>query len=178
MQGITMTAIGGGGFTNETHSMLDDFCLRQAGQTKPRLGFIGTASNDDPLKVARFHARFAGETTSHVHLPMKLDAQSLADKLNALDMIYVGGGDTEKMVALWRSNDCDGVLCDAARASRGRSKCRRRLLVRPLLVSLRQWPHAPAERLGADKGRRLPALFNGNRQTTGATPRGCGAHYA
>jgi peptidase E len=46
---------------------------------------------------------------------MKLDAQSLADKLNALDMIYVGGGDTEKMVALWHSNGWDRVLCDAAR---------------------------------------------------------------
>lgn len=115
MRGINITAIGGGGFTHETHPMLDDFCLRQAGQTKLRLGFIGTASNDDPLKVARFNARFDGETASHVHLPMTLDAQSLADKLNALDMIYVGGGDTEKMVALWRSNRWDRVLCDAAR---------------------------------------------------------------
>lgn len=110
MRGINITAIGGGGFTHETHPMLDDFCLRQAGQTKLRLGFIGTASNDDPLKVARFNARFDGETASHVHLPMTLDAQSLADSLNALDMIYVGGGDTEKMVALWRSNGWDRVF--------------------------------------------------------------------
>ena len=115
VQGITITAIGGGGFTHETHPMLDDFCLRQAGQIKPRIGFIGMASNDDPLKVARFHARFEGETASHVHLPMTLDSQSLADSLNALDMIYVGGGNTEKMVTLWRSNGWDRVLCDAAR---------------------------------------------------------------
>ena len=54
VQGITITAIGGGGFTHETHSMLDDFCLRQAGKTKPRLGFIGTASNDDPLRSRVF----------------------------------------------------------------------------------------------------------------------------
>jgi len=115
VQGMTITAIGGGGFTHETHPMLDDFCLRQAGQIKPRIGFIGMASNDDPLKVARFHARFEGETASHIHLPMTLDAQSLAGSLNALDMIYVGGGNTEKMVNLWRSNGWDRVLCDAAR---------------------------------------------------------------
>lgn len=95
--------------------MLDSFCLKQTDQAKPRLGFIGAASNDDPFKVARFHARFEGETTSHIHLPMTLDAQTLAHQLSALDMVYVGGGDTEKMVALWRSNGWDRVLCDAAR---------------------------------------------------------------
>jgi len=115
VQGINITAIGGGGFTHGTYSMLDDFCLRQAGKARPRLGFIGAASNDDPQKVARFHARFDSETASHVHLPLTLKAQSLADQLNALDIIYVGGGNTENMVNLWRSNGWDRVLCDAAR---------------------------------------------------------------
>ena len=115
VQGINITAIGGGGFTHETFPMLDSFCLKQTHRTKPRLGFIGAASTDDPTKVARFHARFEGETTSHIHLPMTLDAQTLAHQLTALDMVYVGGGDTEKMVALWRSNGWDRVLCNAAR---------------------------------------------------------------
>jgi dipeptidase E len=113
--GINITAIGGGGFTHDTCPALDDFCLKQTGKAKPRLGFIGTASRDDPLKIDRFHARFDGLTAMHVHVPMTLGAQSLAQRLDALDMVYVGGGDTEAMVTSWRANGWDRVLCDAAR---------------------------------------------------------------
>lgn len=116
VQRINITAIGGGGFTHDTHPMLDSFCLKQAGRANPRLGFIGAASNDDPLKTARFQACFEDQTASHVHLPMTLDAQTLADRLAVLDMVYVGGGDTETMVNLWRRNGWDRVLCDAARS--------------------------------------------------------------
>lgn len=115
VQDIDITAIGGGGFTQDTYPMLDDFCLKQANTTRPRLGFIGAASGDDPPKVERFHTRFDRDTAAHVHLPMTLDAQNLANALLTLDMVYVGGGDTEAMVNLWRSNGWDHVLCNAAR---------------------------------------------------------------
>lgn len=111
---INITAIGGGGFTHETYPALDDFCVTQAGKARPRMGYIGTASNDDPQKIDRFHARFDKVAASHVHLPLTLGAQALADHLSGLDMIYVGGGDTEKMINLWRTNGWDRVLRDAA----------------------------------------------------------------
>lgn len=111
---INITAIGGGGFTHDTYPTLDDFCLRQAGPGPVHLGFIGAASRDDPAKIARFHARFSGVTASHTHIPMTLDAAALSDHLSRLDMVYVGGGDTEAMVTLWRDNGWDAVLCGAA----------------------------------------------------------------
>ena len=114
MNAINITAIGGGGFTHDTYPSLDEFCLNQAGKEDVRLGFIGAASNDDPVKIDRFHARFDGLTARHVHLPMTLDAQTLENQLNVLDMVYIGGGDTEAMVDLWRRNGWDRVLCDAA----------------------------------------------------------------
>lgn len=114
MNAINITAIGGGGFTHVTYPALDEFCLNQAGKEDVRLGFIGAASNDDPVKINRFHARFDGLTARHVHLPMTLDAQTLENQLNVLDMVYIGGGDTEAMVDLWRRNGWDRVLCDEA----------------------------------------------------------------
>jgi dipeptidase E len=114
MNAINITAIGGGGFTHDTYPALDEFCLKQAGKADVRLGFIGAASNDDPVKIDRFYARFDGLTARHVHLPMTLDAQTLENQLNVLDMVYIGGGDTEAMVDLWRRNGWDRVLCDAA----------------------------------------------------------------
>jgi len=114
VQSINITAIGGGGFTHDTYPVLDDYCLRQVGKARPRLGFIGAASDDDPTKIARFHARFDSKTACHVHLPMTLKPQALADHLSTLDIVYVGGGNTAAMVSLWRSNGWDRVLCDAA----------------------------------------------------------------
>lgn len=113
---INITAIGGGGFTHGTDPMLDDFCLARCGRPGPRLGFIGAASRDDPIRIDRFHARFDGIAASHLHLPMTLAAQDLGDHLKTLDLVYVGGGDTEMMLTLWRSNGWDRVLCGAARS--------------------------------------------------------------
>ncbi|MBO6884093.1 MAG: Type 1 glutamine amidotransferase-like domain-containing protein [Marivita sp.] len=115
MNAINITAIGGGGFTHDTYPALDEFCLKQASKADVRLGFIGAASNDDPVKIDRFHARFDGLTARHVHLPMALDTQTLENHLNVLDMVYIGGGDTEAMVDLWRRNGWDRVLSEAAR---------------------------------------------------------------
>ncbi len=114
MQDFNITAIGGGGFTHATYPELDDFCLSQAGPKRLRIGFIGTASNDDPLKIERFHARFANKAAKLVHLPQTLDAKDLSDHIQDLDMIYVGGGNTQAMVTRWRSTGWDRVLCDAA----------------------------------------------------------------
>ena len=62
-------AIGAGGFTHETDPALDDFVLAQCPVSRPRVGFIGAASDDDPQKFARFHHRFAGLVRATSHLP-------------------------------------------------------------------------------------------------------------
>lgn len=113
---MKIIAIGGGGFTHETYPELDDFCLKQTGRTQPRIAFIGTASRDDPTKIARFKSRFAEVSEAQIHLPMSLTATELAHSLASVDLIYVGGGNTEEMVNTWRSNEWDRVLGDACRS--------------------------------------------------------------
>ncbi len=113
---MKIIAIGGGGFTHGTFPELDDFCVQQSGAARPRIAFIGTASRDDPEKIGRFDARFAGVCETRVHLPMTLPAAALARELERIDLVYVGGGDTEAMVAAWRRNGWDRVLGDAYRA--------------------------------------------------------------
>lgn len=113
---MKIIAIGGGGFTHDMQPELDDFCLSETGCDRPRVAFIGTASGDDPLKIARFKARFADIAASLVHLPMTLPAAQLARNLEQVDLVYVGGGDTEKMVAAWRRDGWDNVLSQACRS--------------------------------------------------------------
>jgi len=113
---MKIIAIGGGGFTHGSFPELDDFCLSETGLVRPRLGFIGTASGDDPQKIARFRTRFEGVAGTMTHLPMTLPAIDLATRLEQVDLVYVGGGDTEKMVAMWRRTGWDRVLGDACRS--------------------------------------------------------------
>ena len=112
---MKIIAIGGGGFTHETFPELDDFCLSHVEKSWPRVAYIGTASDDEPVKIERFKSCFAGRTSACIHLPMTLSSSNLSAALADVDLVYVGGGDTEKMVALWRSNGWDRVLCNAAR---------------------------------------------------------------
>jgi peptidase E len=80
------------------------------------MAFIGTASDDDPLKIERFRTRFADVALSLVHLPMTLTAAQLARNLKQVDLVYVGGGDTEKMVNAWRRDGWADVLSKACQS--------------------------------------------------------------
>jgi len=113
---MKIIAIGGGGFTHGTFPELEDYCLLQTGFSRPRTAFIGTASGDDPQKIARFKARFADVAETVVHLPMTLPAKALEQRLAEVDLVYVGGGDTERMITTWRRDGWDQVLGGAYRA--------------------------------------------------------------
>jgi dipeptidase E len=113
---MKIIAIGGGGFTHGSEPNLDDFCLSETNCDRPRMAFIGTASDDDPLKIERFRTRFADVALSLVHLPMTLTAAQLARNLEQVDLVYVGGGDTEKMVNAWRRDGWADVLSKACQS--------------------------------------------------------------
>ena len=109
-----LIAIGGGGFTHDADPAMEDFILAQTGSTMARVGFIGTASADDPHKIGRFHERFSGCCAQHTHLAADADADTLARWLVALDLVYVGGGNTLHLLNRWRALGWDRVLIDAA----------------------------------------------------------------
>lgn len=109
-------AIGGGGFTQEADPDMEEFILQQVQAERPRIGFIGTASSDDPVKIARFHARFSGNCALTTHLPMATPAAQARAWVGGLDIVYVGGGNTLHLIAHWRRHAIDAVMRDAARS--------------------------------------------------------------
>jgi peptidase E len=109
-----LIAIGGGGFTHEADPCMEDYLLAQLPMVRPRIGFVGTASRDDPVKIARFHARFASICASHTHLPMQAGAAEAQAWVDGLDIVYVGGGNTLHLVAHWRRQGIDQVMVAAA----------------------------------------------------------------
>jgi len=108
-------AIGGGGFTTLTSAGLDDFLLSHLNGTARRIGYVGTASDDDPARLRCFHELIAPRVPHASALPSNTGADVARQWAARHDMIYVGGGDTARMLAHWRQTGFDAVLADAYR---------------------------------------------------------------
>ena len=110
----TVIAIGGGGFTHQADPAMEDFIIAASGCPRPRIGFIGTASGDDPVKIARFYERFTPLADHLTHLAADSTAAATAQWTEGLDIVYVGGGHTLRLIKHWRETGIAQVLIAAA----------------------------------------------------------------
>jgi len=111
---VKIIAIGGGGVTNGADPGMENAMLALCRRPAPRIGLVGTASNHDPLKEARFRARFAGLAAECRILPRDMDASLPRRWVQGLDLIYVGGGDTARLLQDWRATCLQEALLAAA----------------------------------------------------------------
>jgi dipeptidase E len=111
---IKIVAIGGGGFTHDSHPELDMFCLDHS-TTNPRIGFVGAASGDDLTKIARFYRHFRAHSAQLDHLPLGTCGAGVATWLKGRDLVYFGGGNTARMIDHFTKNSWDAPLKHAAR---------------------------------------------------------------
>jgi dipeptidase E len=104
-------AIGGGGFLAEPRNYaLEKYMLDQTGKERPRVLMIPTARGDDAEYVAKFHAAFGELGARTQHLPLFDRTPDLSSLLLAQDAIFVGGGNTKSMLAVWREWGLPEVL--------------------------------------------------------------------
>ena len=94
--------------------LLDDYVLdlarRERSSGRPRVCFLATASGDAPVYIADFYAAFARRSeASHLAL-FNRSVVDVAEFLVEQDVIYVGGGNTENMLAIWRLHGVDNAL--------------------------------------------------------------------
>ena len=107
MAGRHIVAMGGAGLD----TALDEYIL---GLARGRnVCFVGTASNDSPEYLIRFYARYApiAEATHLSFFPWP--PANLREYVLAQDVVYVGGGNTANMLAVWRVHGLDRVLVEA-----------------------------------------------------------------
>jgi peptidase E len=96
-------ALGGGGFLMEpANPALDLYVLRQGRTARPAVTFLGTASGDADSYLVRFYKAFTRHDCRPSHLPLFQRTPQLRDHLLRQDIIYVGGGNTKSMLAVWR----------------------------------------------------------------------------
>ena len=105
-------ALGGGGFSMEPENpLLDRYILKQSGKENPKICFIGTASGDADGYIERFYQFFKQERCEPSHLSLfKPPVRDIESFLLEKDILYVGGGNTKNLLALWKEWGLDNML--------------------------------------------------------------------
>jgi peptidase E len=114
-----IVVMGGGGFSMEPRNpRLDRYILNLAGKSKPRVCFVGTASGDSRDYVRRFYLAMEKLPCrpSDVSLfRLDTDPRPPIPRLLEQDVIYVGGGNTANLLAVWRLHGVDKAMRQAWR---------------------------------------------------------------
>lgn len=97
-------AIGGAALPAELDNLLlVDYFLRQTHRKKPKVCFLGTAGGDSEAGRLRFYAGFGQFDCKPSHLSLfGRTPRDLESFILEQDAIFVGGGNTRSMLAVWR----------------------------------------------------------------------------
>jgi dipeptidase E len=107
-------ALGGGGFgVDPTNLTLDRYILAQARVSEPAVAFVPTASGESDNYIVRFYTAYLGLPCRPSHLAFFRRTPDLRSYLLAQDAIYVGGGNTKSMLAVWREWGVPELLREA-----------------------------------------------------------------
>ena len=116
-----IVAIGGGEIREQETAAIDRRIIELTGKTQPKALFIPTASGDPSGYIDTFetvYGRHFGCQTRILKLIQNPPAfEEMSASVLDSDLVYVGGGNTYKMMKLWRRLGLDAVLAEAA--SRG-----------------------------------------------------------
>jgi dipeptidase E len=107
-----VVAIGGGDF--DRARPLHDYIHALAGVPRPRICTLATASGDSDSHIAAGYEAFTSDRWQASHL--RLFDRTVADirsLLLAQHVIFVGGGSTANMLAVWRVHGVDSILREA-----------------------------------------------------------------
>ena len=109
-----IVAMGGGGFQGESLGLIDHI-LSLTGRERPRICYLPTAGGDQAEAIAAFHERLADRAETSALTLFHWDCDDPAELLLGQHAIYVGGGNTANMLAIWRMHGIDRLLDQAWR---------------------------------------------------------------
>jgi len=104
-----IVAMGGGGFSMDGRP-LDDHILGLTGKSRPRVCYVPTAAGDSQEKIARFHEALGDRAETEVLGLFWREVSDITAFLLDQDVVYVGGGNTANMLAVWRLHGVDAAL--------------------------------------------------------------------
>lgn len=110
-----LIVLGGGGFSMEPRNpRLDRYVLGLARKKRPQICFVPTASGDAREYIHKFQRAMQKHPCSPSVLSLfKHDGRDPLRHLLKQDIIYVGGGNTANLLAVWRLHGVDRALRQA-----------------------------------------------------------------
>ena len=107
-------AIGGGGFGRDSKSLLiEKYILSLSDKDFPRICFLPTASGDNDNYIVRFYSVFSHLNCIPSHIEFFKRTIDLNDHIMNQDIVFVGGGNTKSMLAIWSDWDMNNILKEA-----------------------------------------------------------------
>jgi len=109
MSARQIVAIGGGKLCPEMCAYL----VGLTGRERPRVLYVGTATAEDPDAALLVYDRFAGlaEVSRLEFFPWP--PENLRSVVLGADVLFVGGGNTANMLAIWRVHGVDELVREA-----------------------------------------------------------------
>lgn len=107
-------AIGGGGFGRVIKDLkIERYIKSQCSKTNPKICFIPTATGDDQGYIDNFYKAFNELECKTSHINFFKRTVDLKSHILDQDIIYVGGGNTKSMLAVWKDWGLDLILEEA-----------------------------------------------------------------
>ena len=109
-----IVAIGGGGFGRSLGSLeIEKYIVSLSNKKRPKICFIPTASGDSSLYKLNFYRAFSKLDCITSHIDFFSRTENLEEKVLTQDIIYVGGGNTKSMLAVWKEWNLHEILLNA-----------------------------------------------------------------
>jgi dipeptidase E len=109
-----IVAIGGGRIRTRGTERIDREIIRLTRKKRPKLLFIPTASSDSELYWKHVDKYFGGFLKCRTDVLFLLkeppSTKQIREQILSADIVYVGGGNTLKMMRLWRRLGVDRIL--------------------------------------------------------------------
>ena len=99
-----------GGVITQEDLTLFPYVVEQAHRSRPRVGYLPTASGDSESFIAKFYDHFSSLPCELSHLELFGRVRNLEQYVSEQDVIVVSGGNTRSMLALWRTWGLDALL--------------------------------------------------------------------
>jgi peptidase E len=98
----------------ETIRPLVDYLLGLTGRARPKVCFLPTAKGDQTETIVAMYERVPGSLAERSHLALfDRTVEDIRAFLLSQDLIWVGGGNTANMLAVWRVHGVDQALREA-----------------------------------------------------------------
>jgi len=106
-----IVALGGGMFSMEPdNGLLDKYILNLVPKEKPKICFLGTASNDGTEYREMFYKFFRDQQCEPTHLSFLDPPKNIEKFILEQDIIHVGGGNTKLIMETWKKFGVDKIM--------------------------------------------------------------------